>query len=93
MVEILSWQIPNGISPEQKILEVLSINPPLTASELEEKTKLHIDNINKILHRHTIEFSTIQISCQMEKFIFLIIQFKKDKINIILYFLDITLLR
>ena len=50
--------ISNGISPEQKILEVLSINPPLTASELEEKTKLHIDNINKILYRHTVEYFT-----------------------------------
>ena len=55
-------EISNEISPEQKILEVLAINPPMTKNELKEKTNLDIDNINKILYSHTKEFftSTIQ---------------------------------
>ena len=49
------------ISPEQKILEILAINSPLTVNELKDKTKLDINNINKILNIHTIEFFTTNI--------------------------------
>ncbi|MGI9010279.1 MAG: hypothetical protein ACR2F1_03710 [Nitrososphaeraceae archaeon] len=61
---------PNGISPEQKILEVLAVNPPLTVSELKEKTKLDIDIINKILYSHTIEFFTSTIRSSSKVYIF-----------------------
>ena len=54
-------EISNEISPEQKILEVLAINPPMTKNELKEKTNLDIDNINKILYSHTKEFFTSTI--------------------------------
>lgn len=60
----------NKINPEQNILEVLAVNPPLTVSELKEKTKLDIVTINKILHNHTVEFfnSIIRPAAKVNKF-------------------------
>ena len=46
----------NKINSEQKILEVLAIDSPLTVNELIDKTKLDIDVINKILYKHTTQF-------------------------------------
>ena len=61
---------PNETSPEQKILEVFAVNPPLTLIELKEKTKLDIDIINNIQYSHTIEFFNSTIRSNIKVHIF-----------------------
>ena len=45
----------NGISSEQKILEVIAIYPNLTFNELADKTALSPHIIKKVLHNHSME--------------------------------------
>lgn len=51
----------HGISSEQKILEVLAINSPLTIDHLVNKTNLDRDTINNILLKNTGEFFISEI--------------------------------
>ena len=46
----------NTITPEQKILETLSLYPKVSFKELSEKSNLNFFSVSKVLHSHTMEF-------------------------------------
>ena len=46
----------NTITPEQKILETLSLYPKISLKGLSEKSNLNFFSVNKVLHSHTMEF-------------------------------------
>jgi len=52
----------NMITPEQKVLETLSLYPKISFKELVKKSKLNSTAINKVLHSHTMEFYQDKIS-------------------------------
>jgi hypothetical protein len=46
----------NTITPEQKILETLSLYPKISLKGLSERSNLNFFSMNKVLHSHTMEF-------------------------------------
>ncbi len=46
----------SNITPEQKILETLSLYPKISFKDLSEKSNLNFFSVSKVLHSHTMEF-------------------------------------